>query len=53
MVKTKVTVNRDIPRNRNELNEKLAELGRVNRVRDKIVIEMNEAIERIKQRYSE
>lgn len=53
MAKTKVVVNVEIPRNRAELNEKIAELGRNERIRDKITLEMNEVIAKTKDRYAD
>jgi len=53
MSKTKVQVNRQIPVNRQDLVEKIAELGRRERLRNKIENEMNDVVTRTKQRYEE
>lgn len=53
MAKTKIETNKDIPQSRSELNEKIAELGRNERMREKITIEMNEQIAKVKARYAD
>lgn len=53
MAKTKVTINKEIPSNREELVEKIEELGRQERLKVKIENQMNEAITKLKRRYEE
>lgn len=53
MARTKTEVNKQIPTNRQDLVDKIAELGRQERMRAKIEVEMNNAITKIKQRYEE
>lgn len=53
MARTKTEVNKQIPTNRQDLVDKIAELGRQERMRAKIEVEMNNQITRIKQRYEE
>jgi phage host-nuclease inhibitor protein Gam len=53
MARTKVEVNREIPKTRQELVDQIAELGRQERLRSKIENEMNEAITKLKKRYEE
>jgi phage host-nuclease inhibitor protein Gam len=53
MAKTKIAVNVKVPTDRIELNERISELGRNERIREKIALEMNEAIAKIKKRYAE
>jgi len=53
MARTKIEVNREIPRTRQELVDQIAELGRQERLRSKIENEMNEAITKLKKRYEE
>ncbi|HAE37693.1 MAG TPA: host-nuclease inhibitor protein Gam [Candidatus Riflebacteria bacterium] len=53
MARTKIEVNREIPKTRQELVDQIAELGRQERMRNKIENEMNEAITKLKKRYEE
>ncbi|MEW6708285.1 MAG: host-nuclease inhibitor Gam family protein [Candidatus Riflebacteria bacterium] len=53
MARTKTETNKQIPANRQDLVDKIAELGRQERLRAKIEVEMNNAITKIKQRYEE
>ena len=53
MAVKKVLVNRNIPHDRQDLCEKMRELGRLERIRESITIEMNEKISNLKTRYSE
>ncbi len=53
MARTKTEVNKQIPTSRQDLVDKIAELGRQERTRAKIEVEMNNSITRIKQRYEE
>jgi phage host-nuclease inhibitor protein Gam len=53
MARTKTQTNKEIPVSRQDLVDKIAELGRQERLRAKIEVEMNNAISKIKQRYEE
>lgn len=53
MARTKIEVNREIPKTRQELVDQIAELGSQERRRSKIENEMNEAITKLKKRYEE
>ncbi len=53
MARTKTVTNRNIPTSRQDLVDKIAELGRHERMRSKIEVEMNNAIAKIKQRHEE
>ncbi len=53
MAKTRLTVKDDIPSTRQELDEKIAELGRQERIKAKIESDMNEDMSQIKKRYEE
>lgn len=53
MARTKTEVNKQIPTSRQDLVDKIAELGRQERMRSKIEAEMNDRITKIKQHYEE
>jgi phage host-nuclease inhibitor protein Gam len=53
MARTKTQTNKEIPTSRQDLVDKIAELGRQERLRAKIEVEMNNSITKIKQRYEE
>ena len=53
MAKTKIEINKEIPSNREELVDKIEDLGRQERIRAKISLQMNEAITKLKRRYEE
>jgi phage host-nuclease inhibitor protein Gam len=53
MAKTKTVANHQIPTSRQDLVDKIAELGRQERIRNKIENDMNNSITKTKQRYEE